>query len=44
MTTSVSVRAQAKLNLWLHVMAREDNGYHTIETLFHKIELADDVA
>lgn len=43
MTTSVSVRAQAKLNLWLHVMAREDNGYHTIETLFHRIELADDV-
>ena len=43
MTTRVSVRAQAKLNLWLHVMAREDNGYHTIETLFHRIELADDV-
>lgn len=43
MTTSVAVRAQAKLNLWLHVMAREDSGYHTIETLFHRIELADDV-
>jgi 4-diphosphocytidyl-2-C-methyl-D-erythritol kinase len=42
-TTSVAVRAQAKLNLWLHVLAREDNGYHTIETLFHRIELADDV-
>src|SRR6185437_3100726 len=42
-TTSVAVRAQAKLNLWLHVMAREDSGYHTIETLFHRIELADDV-
>lgn len=43
MTTRVSVRAQAKLNLWLHVMAREESGYHTIETLFHRIELADDV-
>ncbi|MES2358640.1 MAG: 4-(cytidine 5'-diphospho)-2-C-methyl-D-erythritol kinase [Gemmatimonadota bacterium] len=43
MTTSVAVRAQAKLNLWLHVLAREDDGYHTIETLFHRIELADDV-
>jgi 4-diphosphocytidyl-2-C-methyl-D-erythritol kinase len=42
-TTSVSVRAQAKLNLWLHVMAREESGYHSIETLFHRIELADDV-
>ncbi len=43
MTTRVSVRAQAKLNLWLHVMAREESGYHTIETLFHRIELADDI-
>ena len=37
------MRAQAKLNLWLHVMAREETGYHSIETLFHRIELADDV-
>jgi 4-diphosphocytidyl-2-C-methyl-D-erythritol kinase len=43
MTTRVSIRAQAKLNLWLHVLAREESGYHTIETLFHRIELADDV-
>lgn len=43
MTTRVAVSAQAKLNLWLHVMAREESGYHTIETLFHRIELADDV-
>lgn len=43
MTTSVAVRAQAKLNLWLHVLAKETSGYHTIETLFHKLELADDV-
>jgi 4-diphosphocytidyl-2-C-methyl-D-erythritol kinase len=42
-TTRVSMRAQAKLNLWLHVMAREESGYHSIETLFHRIELADDV-
>lgn len=43
MTTRVAVRAQAKLNLWLHVMAREESGYHTIETLFHRLDLADDV-
>jgi 4-diphosphocytidyl-2-C-methyl-D-erythritol kinase len=43
MTTRASIRAQAKLNLWLHVLGREESGYHTIETLFHRIELADDV-
>ncbi|MDQ2890611.1 MAG: 4-(cytidine 5'-diphospho)-2-C-methyl-D-erythritol kinase [Gemmatimonadota bacterium] len=43
MTTCVAIRAQAKLNLWLHVLAREESGYHSIETLFHRIDLADDV-
>ena len=37
------VRAQAKLNLRLKILARESSGYHCIETVFHKIELADDV-
>lgn len=37
------VRAQAKLNLFLHVLAREESGYHAIETLFHRIDLSDDV-
>ena len=37
------VRAQAKLNLFLHVLAREESGYHAIETLFHRIDLCDDV-
>lgn len=31
------------MNLWLRVLAREENGYHSIETLFHRIELHDDV-
>jgi len=35
--------AQAKVNLFLHVLAREDNGYHQIETLFCRLDLADDV-
>ena len=43
MTTRVAVRAQAKLNLWLRVLATEENGYHAIETLFHRLDLADDV-
>ncbi|MGI9090088.1 MAG: 4-(cytidine 5'-diphospho)-2-C-methyl-D-erythritol kinase [Gemmatimonadaceae bacterium] len=38
-----TVRAQAKLNLWLVVLAREASGYHSIETLFQRIDLADDV-
>jgi 4-diphosphocytidyl-2-C-methyl-D-erythritol kinase len=35
------VRAQAKVNLFLHVLARERSGYHQIETLFARIDLAD---
>lgn len=37
------VRAQAKANLFLRVLAREDSGYHQLETLFVRLELADDV-
>jgi len=35
------VLAQAKVNLFLRVLAREDSGYHQIETLFCRLELAD---
>ena len=38
-----TVAAQAKLNLFLRVLAREDSGYHQIETLFCRIALADAV-
>jgi 4-diphosphocytidyl-2-C-methyl-D-erythritol kinase len=38
---SVEVRAQAKINLRLRILARETSGYHQLETLFHRIELAD---
>jgi 4-diphosphocytidyl-2-C-methyl-D-erythritol kinase len=40
---SAWTRAQAKLNLRLHVLAREVSGYHSIETIFHRVELGDDV-
>ena len=36
--------AQAKVNLFLRVLAREADGYHQIETLFCRLELGDDVA
>lgn len=37
------VTAQAKVNLLLHVLAREASGYHAIETLFQRIDLGDEV-
>ncbi len=37
------IAAQAKLNLHLRVLAREESGYHSIETIFHRIDLADDI-
>lgn len=41
--TAASVEAQAKLNLFLRVVAREADGHHQLETLFARIELADSV-
>lgn len=40
---AVRIGAQAKINLHLRVLAREDGGYHSIETIFHRIDLSDDV-
>lgn len=37
------VAAQAKVNLFLHVLAREQSGYHQLETLFCRLTLADEV-
>ena len=39
----VRIRAHAKTNLFLRVLARESSGFHTIETLFALLELADDL-
>lgn len=38
-----SVLAQAKVNLFLRILAREATGYHQLETLFQRLELGDDV-
>lgn len=43
MSLAARVRAQAKINLVLRVLAREASGYHSIETLLHRIDLADEV-
>lgn len=38
-----SLPARAKLNLELRVVGRRDDGYHLLDTLFHAIELHDDL-
>lgn len=38
-----SVQAWAKINLDLRILAREENGFHQLETIFQRIALADDV-
>lgn len=39
--TTYSVSAYAKLNLFLHITGRQDNGYHSIQSVFYRIDLAD---
>lgn len=38
---SARVRAQAKVNLTLRILAREASGYHQLETLFCRLDLGD---
>ncbi len=39
-----TARAHAKLNLTLRVLGREDSGFHSIETIFIRLALADEVS
>jgi 4-diphosphocytidyl-2-C-methyl-D-erythritol kinase len=41
MTTSVTLAALAKINLFLRVLSRSDDGFHGVETLLCLIDLAD---
>jgi 4-diphosphocytidyl-2-C-methyl-D-erythritol kinase len=41
MTTAVSLPALAKINLFLRVLSRDDEGYHGLETLLCLISLGD---
>jgi 4-diphosphocytidyl-2-C-methyl-D-erythritol kinase len=43
MTDAVTLLAPAKVNLFLRVLAREDTGYHGLETLFCRLGLADEL-
>jgi 4-diphosphocytidyl-2-C-methyl-D-erythritol kinase len=42
-TGAIHSAACAKLNLFLRVLAREEDGYHSIETLFCLVNLADEL-
>lgn len=41
---TLTLAAPAKVNLFLHVTGRRDDGYHLLESLFALIDLADTVA
>ena len=40
---NIRVRAHAKINLYLDVVGKREDGYHNLETIFHSIGLHDDV-
>jgi len=40
---NIRVRAHAKINLYLNVVGKREDGYHNLETVFHSIGLHDDV-
>ena len=43
MVRVAQVRAQAKINVFLRILAREASGYHALETLFARLDLADEI-
>jgi len=44
MPDSVTIAAHAKLNLLLRILGRDEDGYHSLETLFARLALADELA
>lgn len=40
-THSVTIRAPAKINLFLHILGQKPNGYHELQTLFQFVSLYD---
>ena len=40
---NIRVRAHAKINLYLDVVGKREDGYHNLKTIFHSIGLRDDV-
>lgn len=44
MTTPLSLFAPAKVNLFLHVLGRRDNGYHDLESLVVFVDVGDTIS
>ena len=42
-STSMTYRSYAKINLYLDVLGKRRDGYHNIETIFQTVSLADDL-
>jgi 4-diphosphocytidyl-2-C-methyl-D-erythritol kinase len=42
-SASARLRAQAKINVGLRILAREASGYHQLETVFQRLDLSDEV-
>ena len=40
---NIRVRAHAKINLYLDVVGKREDGYHNLETIFHSIGLHDEI-
>lgn len=41
--TRITLRAPAKINLFLHILGKREDGYHELETLMQKISLYDEL-
>ena len=41
--TTISLPAYAKINLGLHILRKRADGYHDIETIFHRIQISDTI-
>jgi 4-diphosphocytidyl-2-C-methyl-D-erythritol kinase len=39
----LTVRAHAKINLGLRVLRKRPDGYHDIETIFHRVDISDEI-
>ncbi|HYN82669.1 MAG TPA: 4-(cytidine 5'-diphospho)-2-C-methyl-D-erythritol kinase [Gemmatimonadaceae bacterium] len=40
---SARIQAQAKINLHLRILTKEESGFHSLETIYHRIEHADEL-
>ena len=43
MTTTITLPAPPKLNLFLHIIGRRDDGYHNLQTLFQLLDGGDEL-